>query len=179
MVGGMTAEHILERITEGVVVIAPADRSDVILTLVNANAAEGFPTLSGIIMNGGLLPHPAIAQLLSGLGSNLPILTTDLGTFDTASAADRTRGRMALGAQRKIDTALALVEQHVDTAALLERLRLPRLSVTTPQMFEYQLIDRARSATAAHRASRRRGRPHPAGCGTGTATAHRGADDSR
>ncbi len=146
MVGGMTAERILERITEGVVVIAPADRSDVILTLVNANAADGFPTLSGIIMNGGLLPHPAIAQLLSGLGSNLPILTTDLGTFDTASAADRTRGRMALGAQRKIDTALALVEQHVDTAALLERLRLPRLSVTTPQMFEYQLIDRARSA---------------------------------
>ena len=31
MVAGMTAEHILERLTEGVVVIAPGDRSDVVL----------------------------------------------------------------------------------------------------------------------------------------------------
>ncbi|MEU5842326.1 phosphate acetyltransferase [Rhodococcus sp. NPDC047139] len=145
MVGGMTAERILERLTEGVVVIVPADRSDVILALVNANAAEGFPTLTGIIMNGGLLPHPMIAQLVAALKPSLPILTTDLGTFDTASAADRTRGRMALGAQRKIDTALALMERHVDSHALLDRLRLPRPSVTTPQMFEYQLIDRART----------------------------------
>ncbi|QRI78101.1 MULTISPECIES: phosphate acetyltransferase [Rhodococcus] len=144
MVGGMTAEHILERITEGVVVIAPADRSDVLLALVNANAAEGFPSLAGIIMNGGLLPHPAMAQLVAGLRPSLPILTTTLGTFDTASAADRTRGRMALGAHRKIDTAVALMEQHVDTDRLLSRLDVPRPSVTTPQMFEYQLIDWAR-----------------------------------
>ncbi|MGX7730757.1 phosphate acetyltransferase [Rhodococcus sp. 2H158] len=144
MVGGMTAEHILERITEGVVVIAPADRSDVLLALVNANAAEGFPSLAGIIMNGGLLPHPAMAQLVAGLRPSLPILTTTLGTFDTASAADRTRGRMALGAHRKIDTAVALMEQHVDTDQLLSRLDVPRPSVTTPQMFEYQLIDWAR-----------------------------------
>ncbi|MBP2212949.1 phosphate acetyltransferase [Rhodococcus ruber] len=144
MVGGMTAEHILERLTESVVVIAPADRSDVLLALVNANAAEGFPSLAGIIMNGGLLPHPAVAQLVAGLKPSLPILTTSLGTFDTASAADRTRGRMALGAHRKIDTAVALMEQHVDTDQLLSRLDVPRPSVTTPQMFEYQLIDWAR-----------------------------------
>ncbi|MEE2030995.1 phosphate acetyltransferase [Rhodococcus chondri] len=145
MVGGMTAERILERLTEGVVVIVPADRTDVLLALVNANAAEGFPTLAGIIMNGGLLPHPAVAQLVAGLKPSLPILTTDLGTFDTASAADRTRGRMSLGAHRKIDTALALIEQRVDAPTLLERLRLPRPLVTTPQMFEYQLVDRARA----------------------------------
>ncbi|EME62180.1 phosphate acetyltransferase [Rhodococcus sp. GXMU-t2271] len=144
MVGGMTAEHILERLTESVVVIAPADRSDVLLALVNANAAQGFPSLAGIIMNGGLLPHPAVAQLVAGLKPSLPILTTSLGTFDTASAADRTRGRMALGAHRKIDTAVALMEQHVDTDQLLSRLDVPRPSVTTPQMFEYQLIDWAR-----------------------------------
>ncbi|AXY53681.1 phosphate acetyltransferase [Rhodococcus ruber] len=144
MVGGMTAEHILERLTESVVVIAPADRSDVLLALVNVNAAEGFPSLAGIIMNGGLLPHPAVAQLVAGLKPSLPILTTSLGTFDTASAADRTRGRMALGAHRKIDTAVALMEQHVDTDQLLSRLDVPRPSVTTPQMFEYQLIDWAR-----------------------------------
>ena len=43
MVGGMTAEHVLERLSDGMVVIAPADRSDVLLALVNANVAQGFP----------------------------------------------------------------------------------------------------------------------------------------
>ncbi|MGW4768128.1 phosphate acetyltransferase [Nocardia sp. NPDC004278] len=145
MVGGMTAEHILERLVDGVVVVAPGDRSDVLLSAVNAHEAEGFPSLSGIIMNGGMLPHPAIARLMSGLKPKLPILTTELGTYDTASAAYRTRGRMSAGSPRKVDTALALMEQHVDASELLQRIEIPDTSVVTPQMFEYQLIERARA----------------------------------
>ncbi|ORI19195.1 phosphate acetyltransferase [Rhodococcus sp. 1168] len=145
MVGGMTAEHILERLSEGVVVIAPADRSDVLLAMVNAHEAEGFPSLAGIIMNGGISPHPAIARLVAGLGPRLPILTTALGTFDTASAAANTRGRMAVGSQGKVDTAISLMEQRVDAKVLLDRLELTIPAVTTPQMFEYQLIHRARA----------------------------------
>ncbi|MEV6556456.1 phosphate acetyltransferase [Nocardia sp. NPDC051756] len=144
MVGGMTAEHILERLVDGVVVIAPGDRSDVLLSVVNAHEAEGFPSLSGIIMNGGMLPHPAVARLMSGLKPKLPILTTELGTYDTASAAYRTRGRMSAGSPRKVDTALALMEEHVDAAELLRRIEVPLTTVVTPQMFEYQLIERAR-----------------------------------
>ncbi|WP_330250877.1 phosphate acetyltransferase [Nocardia sp. NBC_00565] len=145
MVGGMTVEHILERLVDGVVVIAPGDRSDVLLSVVNAHEAEGFPSLSGIIMNGGMQPHPAIARLMSGLKPKLPILTTDLGTYDTASAAYRTRGRMSAGSPAKVDTALALMEQHVDASELLRRIEIPDTSVVTPQMFEYQLIERARA----------------------------------
>jgi phosphate acetyltransferase len=145
MVGGMTAEHILERLVDGVVVIAPGDRSDVLLSVVNAHEAEGFPSLSGIIMNGGIPPHPAVARLMAGLEPKLPILTTELGTYDTASAAYRTRGRMAAGSPRKVDTALALMEQRVDAAELLRRIEVSRSAVVTPQMFEYQLIERARA----------------------------------
>ncbi|MEV0711488.1 phosphate acetyltransferase [Nocardia aurea] len=145
MVGGMTAEHILERLTDGVVVIAPGDRSDVLLAVVNAHEAAGFPSLSGIIMNGGMLPHPAVARLMEGLKPRLPILRTELGTYDTASAAYRTRGRMSAGNPRKVNTALALMEQHVDALELLRRIAVPRTNIVTPQMFEYQLIERARA----------------------------------
>ncbi|MBC7304795.1 MAG: phosphate acetyltransferase [Nocardia sp.] len=144
MVGGMTAEHILERLSDGVVVIAPGDRSDVLLGMVNAHEAEGFPSLSGIIMNGGIRPHPAIARLMEGLHPKLPILTTELGTYDTARAVHRTRGRMWAGSPRKVDTALALMEQRVEAPELLKRIQVPPSSVVTPQMFEYQLIERAR-----------------------------------
>jgi len=144
MVGGMTAEHILERLVEGQVVIVPADRSDVLLALVAAHGAEGFPALAGIIMNGGLTPHRSIDALIRGMRLTLPMVRTDLGTYKTAAAAARTRGRIAAGSMRKIDTALDLVARHIDADTVLERLRVPIPTVTTPQMFEYHLHDRAR-----------------------------------
>lgn len=147
MVGGMTAEHILERLSDGTVVITPADRSDVLLALVNANAAQGFPRLSGIILNGGLHPHPMIEALVSGLKPTLPIITCDQGTYETARTAAHTRGRVGLGSARKIDAALALMEEHVDAAEILKVLDVRSSSVVTPQMFEYNLIARARAET--------------------------------
>ncbi|HET6734783.1 phosphate acetyltransferase [Mycobacterium sp.] len=144
LVAGMTAEHVLERLTEGVAVITPGDRSDVVLAVVSAHAAEGFPSLSCIILNGGLKLHPSIASLVSGLGLRLPIIETPYGTFETASRVAAARGRVTVKSQRKIDTALALMETHVDTADLLAQLVIPIPTVVTPEMFTYQLLDRAR-----------------------------------
>lgn len=145
MVAGMTAEHCLERLTEGVAVVTPGDRSDVVLALVSAHAAEGFPSLSCIILNGGLDLHPAIASLVEGLGLRLPIVATKYGTFETASRVAGARGRVTAASQRKIDTALALMDKHVDVNDLLAQLSIPIPAVTTPQMFTYQLLDQARS----------------------------------
>jgi phosphate acetyltransferase len=145
LVAGMTAEHVLERLSEGVGVITAGDRSDVVLAVVSAHAAEGFPSLSCVILNGGLELHPSIASLVSGLGLRLPIIATRFGTFETASRVASTRGRVTAGSERKIDTALALMDTCVDTAELLAQLAIPIPSVVTPQMFTYQLLDQARA----------------------------------
>ncbi|OBI80749.1 phosphate acetyltransferase [Mycobacterium sp. E740] len=145
LVAGMTAERVLERLSEGVAVIAAGDRSDVVLALASAHAAEGFPSLSCIILNGGLELHPAIAALVAGLGLRLPMIATEFRTFETASRVAATRGRVTAASIRKIDTALALMEAHVDVADLLAQLAIPIPAVVTPQMFTYQLLDWARS----------------------------------
>ena len=142
---GMTVEHVLERLIEGAAVITPGDRSDVVLAVLSAHAAEGFPSLSTVILNGGFALHPSIAALVDGLRRNLPIITTGLGTFETARAVGAVRGRVTVNSHRKIDTALAIMERYVDVSDMLTRLALPIPTVTTPQMFEYQLIERARS----------------------------------
>lgn len=146
MVGGMTAENILDRLSEGQVVIVPADRSDVLLALVNAHEAQGFPSLAGIILNGGLLPHPAIDKLVKGLRPTLPLIANRHRTYDTAEMVSNTGSRITVDSMRKIDTALALVAEHIDGAELAERIRVPTSTVTTPQMFEYRLLERARVA---------------------------------
>lgn len=145
MVAGMTAEHVLERLQEGSAVITPGDRSDVVLAVASAHVAEGFPSISTVILNGGLPLHREIARLATGLNLRLPVIATDLGTFATASAVANTRGRVTADSQSKIDTALQLMDRHVDIGEMLERLAIPIPTVTTPQMFAYQLMERARS----------------------------------
>ena len=119
LVAGMTADHVLERLRDGMAVITPADRSDVVLAVASAHAAEGFPALACIILNGGYQLHASIAALVAGLRLRLPIITTELGTYDAASAAAAARGRLTASAQRKIDTALELMDRYVDMADLL------------------------------------------------------------
>ncbi|MCV7421072.1 phosphate acetyltransferase [Mycobacterium yunnanensis] len=145
LVAGMTAEHVLERLREGMAVITPGDRSDVVLAVASAHAAEGFPSMSCMILNGGLPLHPSIEALVAGLGLRLPVVTTELGTYDTARAVASARGRVTASSHRKIDTALSLMDTYVDTADLLAQLSISGPSVVTPQMFTYQLQERARS----------------------------------
>ena len=145
LVAGMTAEHVLERLTEGAAVITAGDRSDVVLAVLSAHAAEGFPSLSCVVLNGGLTLHPSVESLVSGLGLGLPILETTFGTFETASRVAATRSRMTKLSQRKIDIALALMDSHVDIDNLLAQLAIAVPSVVTPQMFTHRLLNRARS----------------------------------
>ena len=145
LVAGMTADHVLERLGDGMAVITPGDRSDVVLAVASAHAAEGFPSLSCIIINGGLELHPSIAALVAGLRLRLPIVATTLGTFETAEAAASARGRVTSGSQRKIDTALELMDRYVDIPDLLAHLAIPIPTVITPQMFTHRVQQQARS----------------------------------
>jgi phosphate acetyltransferase len=145
LVAGMTADHVLERLSDGMAVITPGDRSDVVLAVASAHAAEGFPSLSCIIINGGLELHPSISALVAGLRLRLPIVATALGTFETAEAAASARGRVTAVSQRKIDTALELMDRYVDVPDLLAQLAIPIPTVITPQMFTHRVQQQARS----------------------------------
>lgn len=144
MVGAMSMEHLLDRIHDGAVVITPGDRSDILLGLVSAHAAPTFPSLSGVILNGGFQPAPQVTRLVEGLGQRLPIITTELGTFATASRSAETRGLLSTGSQRKLDTARAAFEAHVDSDKVVHLFDVPHSEVVTPLMFEYELLERAR-----------------------------------
>ncbi|GAB3114724.1 phosphate acetyltransferase [Janibacter alkaliphilus] len=145
VVGGMTMDHILDRLVDGAAVIVPGDRSEVALAMVAAHAAEGFPSLAALVLNGGFDLSPQVARLVDGLPQRLPILATDLGTFEAAERAAHARGLVSPRSQRKLDVARSTFAAHVDTDALLAAVDLPRSEVVTPLIFEYDLIERARA----------------------------------
>ncbi|MFC7406511.1 phosphate acetyltransferase [Georgenia alba] len=145
LVAGMNTEHILERLRDGQLCIAAADRPEVLVTLVAAHASEEYPTLAGIVLNGGFAPPQQVLRMVDGLGQRLPIIATRHDTYPTSSLVARTRGAFSRGTQRKRDIALALFEEHIDTDHLLTALDVPASDVVTPLMFESQLIERARA----------------------------------
>ncbi|MGC5223858.1 phosphate acetyltransferase [Micromonospora sp. DT81.3] len=145
VVAGMSMVNVLPRLTEGAVVIIPADRTEVLLATLLANSSGTFPSIAGIVLNGPFPLPESIDRLIDGLGSNVPIITTDLGTYETAVRVMNTRGRLAADSQRRYDTALAMFERYVDTEELTVSLGVARATVVTPLMFEYGLIERARA----------------------------------
>ncbi|MGF3055909.1 phosphate acetyltransferase [Microbacterium sp. YY-01] len=145
VIAGMSMVNVLPRLDESAVVVIAADRTDVLLATLLADASGTFPSLAGIILNGPFeLPEP-VEQLLDGLASTVPIIATDHGTYDTAARVMGARGRLTPQSRRRYDTAVTLFQTHVDITELTTQLGLARSEVVTPLMFEYGLIERARA----------------------------------
>lgn len=145
LVAGMNVEHVLDRLKEGQVVITPSDRNEVLIALIAAHAAEGFPSLSAIILNGGFPVPPTVARLVRGFGQRLPIVETTYDSYRTAQVCSVTRGSLTPRTQRKIDLALSTFEEHISAQSVLTKLDFRRSDVVTPLMFEAELLDRARA----------------------------------
>jgi phosphate acetyltransferase len=146
VVAAMSMVNVLPRLIEGSVVVVTGDRPEVLLAVLMANDSGTFPSLAGIVVNGGFgLPEP-VQRLVEGIRSSLPIVRTKLGSYDTAVRITQAHGRFAADSPLKYDRALALFERHVAGDALLARLNVSRATVVTPLMFEYSLLERARSS---------------------------------
>lgn len=145
LVAGMNTEHVLERLQEGQVVITPSDRSEILIALMAAHAAEGFPSLSAIVLNGGYEIPAAVSQLIHGFGLRLPVVETSHDSYRTAQICSMTRGMLTPRTQRKIDLALSTFEENISDESILTKLDFTRSSVVTPLMFEAELLDRARA----------------------------------
>jgi len=145
VIAAMSLEHSLERLIDGGLVVVPADRSEIILALLVAQASGTFPSLSAIVLNGGFELSPIIERLLQGINPSVPMVATELGTYHAAKALAQTRGRLEAGSRRKVDTALALFERHVDREVLVAALGAEAPSAVTPLMFEHALLERARA----------------------------------
>ena len=144
MVAAMSLESIIQRLREGFVVLVPGDRSDAIVGVLMAHRSENFPSLAGLILYGGFPLSPQVRLLIEGVDDRLPIIHTLFDTYESVLHVVSARGRLAADSQRKFDTALQLFHDNVDEDALLERMNVTASSATTPLMFQYTLLERAR-----------------------------------
>ena len=144
LVAGMTLPHVLERLYPEATVVTASDRIDLLPGLLLAHQSGAFPPLAGIVLVGGYPLPPAVRRLLETLHLELPIAETPFGTYTTAEKLFGLEGAMT-DSPRKIEIARGLFNDNVDASAIIAAMDVSRAQVRTPLMFEYQLMQQART----------------------------------
>ncbi|RYG78534.1 phosphate acetyltransferase [Yimella sp. RIT 621] len=145
LVAAMSMPNVLTRLVDDVTVIAPGDRYDILPGLVLAHQSGTFPALSSIVLTGGYTPPSSVIQLIEGAHLELPIIVTELDTFETTAVLSRVTGRMRPEAKAKVEAALRNFADHADAQTLLDCMKLGTSAAVTPLMFGHRLMDRARA----------------------------------
>ncbi len=146
-VAAMSFPHFLDHVADGDLVIAPGDRSDVILASMAAALSDTSPSIAGLLLTGDQPPAPQVMDLVEGFraSSPIPIIGVPSDTYSTAMQVASVPPALTPGNDRKIAAALGGFETHVDLKQLEERIKLVRSERVTPIMFEYELIGKAKA----------------------------------
>ena len=145
-VAASSLDNFLEYFKEGDFIVVPADRSDIILGLLGSLYSSNYPNISGIIFPFSMRAHPNIQKLVNGLDNfNIPILSIDTDTYDTARNLSNLNARLRVTSERKIALALGLFNEYTDVEFIEKKIQTTYNDTMTPVMFEYKLFAMARS----------------------------------
>jgi phosphate acetyltransferase len=143
-VAAMSVEHFIDDLVEGTLVIVPGDRADILVASLASMVSPAIPTVAGVVVSGGYELTPTLRRLLES--APFPVLEAKQPVHVTAAAVQSIRPLIRAESERKIATALGAFDAGVDTAELERRISLERPARVTPLMFEYELIERAKSS---------------------------------
>lgn len=145
-VGAMQLRNYLIHLKEKALVITPGDRADIILGALQANISDNYPSISGIVLTGGLMPEDSILKLIEGLSEVVPIILVEGGTFSVTNRLGSIQSQIYAENTDKITTSIKEFEKHVNVDALIERLITFQSNGVTPRMFQYNLFQKAKSS---------------------------------
>jgi phosphate acetyltransferase len=143
--GAMQLRNYLTRIKENALVITPGDRADIILGALQANASSNYPRIAGIILTGNLIPEEPILKLIEGVQSTVPIISVDGGTFGISNKIGAVKAKIYASNSKKILLALDTFNTYINVERLNKILSKFSSDKLTPSMFQYNLLQRAKS----------------------------------
>jgi phosphate acetyltransferase len=143
-VGAMQLRNYLLHLKENALVITPGDRADIILGALQANESANYPTISGIVLTGNIVPDDSILKLIEGLTSIVPIISVEGGTYSITNRIGDIKSKIYANNTKKIETSINTFEKYIDLESLSEKLSAFEAEGMTPKMFQYNLVKRAR-----------------------------------
>jgi len=143
-VGAMQLRNYLLNLKENGLVITPGDRADIILGALQANESINYPTISGIVLTGNIIPEDSILKLIEGLSTVVPIISVEEGTYIITNKIGAIKPKIYADNKEKILTSINTFENYVDLDRLTEKFIKFEVEGMTPKMFQYNLVKRAK-----------------------------------
>ncbi|MBO4300366.1 MAG: phosphate acetyltransferase, partial [Desulfovibrio sp.] len=146
LIAAMHVDNVLDYIAKDQLLVTPGDRADILLTAIGSRLSSSMPDIAGVLLTGGLRPSDQVCKFIEGwTGSPLPILMTKHHTYKALMALQAMAAPIEPGNPAKINSALGLFEKHVNGKEITNRIDSKRSNRVTPMMFEFELIERAKS----------------------------------
>ncbi|MEO1050414.1 MAG: phosphate acetyltransferase [Bacteroidota bacterium] len=143
-IAAMQMQNYLPLMQEKCMVITPGDRGDIILSVLQANESQNYPSISAILLTTDEKPQDSVRKLLDGLEHTIPILSVTSNTFDTATKLADIHSIITADNHAKIAAGLETFETYVDISKLEEKITSVVNHGMTPKMFQYLLKEKAR-----------------------------------
>ncbi len=141
----MNTEHFLTHIEEGDLIVTSGDRTDVILGVISANYSKDYPSISAILLTGGLKLENPFLKLLNSLSRfKIPIFSVSTDTYDTIFNLQKVKAKLSHKNHRKIALAIGTFHKYIDSNILENLIDANYSDILTPLMFKYKLFKKAR-----------------------------------
>lgn len=144
-IGAMQLCNYLLHLKENGLIITPGDRADIILGALQANESANYPSVSGIVLTGNIIPEDSILKLIEGLSSVVPIITVEGGTYHIANQIGNIKSKIYADNIQKIETSINTFDKYVDLDVLIDKFNAFKAEGMTPKMFQYNMVKRARA----------------------------------
>lgn len=143
----MQTQQLLEQLSTGCLLIVSGDRVDVLLAVLASYQSRQGGKVAGLLLTEGVKPDGAVQELLEGMDV-LPfaVLSVNLDTYNAAMKVNALEVEITADNERKINTALGVVESHMDLPGLILRIGALKSQRRTPLMFESEMVQRARQS---------------------------------
>lgn len=120
VVGAMGVNNAMRFFQNGVLLITPGDREDIILAAAASTGSPKQPQLAGIVLTGGLRPGENVMKVIRGAGC--PILLADQDSYEVASKVHDLTVKTRPDDTEKISVIRDLIAQYVDVGKILKAL---------------------------------------------------------
>lgn len=119
IVAAMGPVNTISFIKSGTLVITPGDRVDNILISLAAHftSQDDAPSVSGILLSGGFIPHFTILNLLKQAG--VPVLSCSEDTYSISAKIQKFVVKIGVHDADKVNQVFGLVSEYVDCEAIL------------------------------------------------------------
>jgi BioD-like phosphotransacetylase family protein len=120
VVAAMGVHNAMSFLRNGVLIITPGDREDILLAIAAELEGDGASELAGILLTGGFRPSETAMNLIRRM--NFPVLLTKSDSYGAASTVHTLTVKTRPNDKGKISLIRDLIAKHVDVARIINAL---------------------------------------------------------